>query len=180
MTNRACDLVLQMSTQVLSKGHCIPTNLAKVRKVIRDLGLDCKKIHVCVNDCVLFCNEHADAEECPVCHASRWKSTPASDEDNASSHKSKKLVPQKVLRYFPLIPRLQRLYMTEHMSSHMKWHKEGRVDDGVMRHPADSKAWKHFDKKYYKKFSKDARSVRLGLASYGFNPFGLMSISHST
>ena len=54
------------------------------------------------------------------------------------------------------------------------------MDDGVMRHPADSKAWKHFDKKYYKKFSKDARSVRLGLALDGFNPFGLMSISHST
>ena len=53
------------------------------------------------------------------------------------------------------------------------------MDDGVMRHPADSKAWKHFDQKCYKKFSKDARCVRLGLASDGFNPFGLMSISHS-
>ena len=116
MTNRACDLVLQMFTQVLPKGHCIRTNPGKVRKVIRDLGLDYKKIHACVNNCVLFRNEHADAEECPVCHASRWKSTPASDEDNASSHKSKKPVPQKVLRYFPLIPRLQRLYMTEYMS----------------------------------------------------------------
>jgi hypothetical protein len=30
--------------------------------------------------------------------------------------------------------------MTEAMSSHMKWHHEGRLDDGVMRHPADSKA----------------------------------------
>jgi hypothetical protein len=45
MTNRACDLILQMFTQMLPKGHCIPTNLAKVRKVIRDLGLDYRKIH---------------------------------------------------------------------------------------------------------------------------------------
>ena len=165
MNNRACDLILRMFTEVLPKGHCIPTNLAKVRKVIRDLGLDYKKIHACINDCVLFRNENADAEECPVCHASRWKSTPPSEEDIASGHKPKKPLPQKVLWYFPLIPRLQRLYMTEAMSSHMKWHKEGRVDDGVMRHPADSKAWKHVDKKYAKKFSKDARSVRLGLAS---------------
>jgi hypothetical protein len=178
MTNRACDLILQMFTQMLPKGHCIPTNLAKVRKVIRDLGLDYRKIHACINDCVLFRGEHANAEECPVCHASRWKSTPTTDEDNVSRHK--KPVPQKVLWYFPLIPRLQRLYMTEAMSSHMKWHHEGRLDDGVMRHPANSKAWKHVDKKYHKKFSKDARSVRLGLASDGFNPFGLMSISHTT
>ena len=47
MTNRACDLLLQMFTQVLPKGHYIPTNLGKVRKVIRDLGLDYKKIHAC-------------------------------------------------------------------------------------------------------------------------------------
>ena len=140
MTNRACDLILQMFMHVLPKGHCIPTNLAQVRKVIRELGLDYTKIHACVNDCVLFRNDHADAQECPVCHASRWKSTPTSDEDNASSRKSKKPVPQKVLWYFPLILRLQRMYMTEAMSSHMKWHKECRVDDGVMRHPAESKA----------------------------------------
>jgi hypothetical protein len=50
-----------------------------------------------------------------------------------------------------------------------------------MRHPADSKAYKHLDEEYSgKEFAKDARSVRLGLASDGFNPFGLMSISHTT
>ena len=50
-----------------------------------------------------------------------------------------------------------------------------------MRHPADSKAWKHLDEKYREKeFAKDARSVWLGLASDGFNPVGLMSISHTT
>jgi hypothetical protein len=140
MTNRACDLMLQMFTKVLPKGHCIPTNLAQVRKVIRELGLDYKKIHVCVNDCVLFCNEHAEAQECPVCHASRWKSSPTVDKDDSSSRKTKKLVAQKVLWYFPLIKRLQRLYMTEDISVDMKWHKEKRKDDGVMRHPADSKA----------------------------------------
>jgi hypothetical protein len=129
-----------MFTKVLPKGHCIPTNLAQVRKVIRELGLDYKKIHVCVNDCVLFCNEHAEAQECPVCHASRWKSSPTVDKDDSSSRKTKKLVAQKVLWYFPLIKRLQRLYMTEDISVDMKWHKEKRKDDGVMRHPADSKA----------------------------------------
>jgi hypothetical protein len=71
--------------------------------------------------------------------------------------------------------------MTEDISVDMKWHKEKRKDDGVMRHPADSKAYKHLDEEYSgKEFAKDARSVRLGLASDGFNPFGLMSISHTT
>nr|GEU88686.1 copia protein [Tanacetum cinerariifolium] len=40
-----------------------------------------------------------DKQLCPVCNTSRWK-------DN---HTTRKKVPKKVLRYFPIIPRLQRL-----------------------------------------------------------------------
>lgn len=69
--------------------------------------------------------------------------------------------------------------MAEPTTSHMLWHKEGPVSDGVMRHPADSLAWKHFDE-LHPQFSSDPRNVRLGLASDGFNPFGLMSVSYST
>jgi len=62
--------------------------------------------------------------------------------------------------------------MTESTSSQMRWHKEELVDDGKMRHPADSKAWKHVDNKYGW-FAKEAHNIRLGLASDGFNPFGM-------
>ncbi|CAN6583672.1 unnamed protein product [Malus baccata var. baccata] len=41
--------------------------------------------------------------------------------------------------------RLQRLYMLTHIATDMRWHKEKRVEDDVMRHPADGKAWKEFD-----------------------------------
>ena len=61
----------------------------------------------------------------------------------------------------------------------MKWHADERIDDGVLRHPADSPAWKHFDERN-PSFSCDSRNVRLGLAADGFNPFRSMSISHST
>lgn len=60
----------------------------------------------------------------------------------------------------------------------MRWHKEKLVDDGYMRHPADSNEWKNFDKNF-ESFALDARNVRLGLASDGFNPFGNMSSSYS-
>lgn len=47
-----------------------------------------------------------------------------------------------------------------------------------MRHPADSLAWKEFDKEH-EWFGREARNVRLGLAADGFNPFGNMSTSYS-
>ncbi|XP_075645463.1 uncharacterized protein LOC142616510 [Castanea sativa] len=61
----------------------------------------------------------------------------------------------------------------------MTWHHDKRVDDGLLRHPADSKAWKIFDE-IHESFSFEKRNVRLGLASDGFNPYGNMSTTHST
>ena len=60
----------------------------------------------------------------------------------------------------------------------MRWHKEELVDDGKMRHPMNSKAWKHVDATY-ERFAEDPRNVRLGLASDGFNPFGMLNVSYS-
>ncbi|XP_066384653.1 uncharacterized protein [Miscanthus floridulus] len=48
-----------------------------------------------------------------------------------------------------------------------------------MRHPTDSKAWKHVDNKYGW-FAKEARNIRLGLASDGFNPFGMQNVTYTT
>lgn len=62
----------------------------------------------------------------------------------------------------------------------MKWHSEERLEEyGVIRHPADTPAWKSLDERY-PDFSSDIRNVRLGLAADGFNPFGNMNIAHST
>ncbi|KAL3651956.1 hypothetical protein CASFOL_004958 [Castilleja foliolosa] len=47
-----------------------------------------------------------------------------------------------------------------------------------MRHPADSAAWKDFDRDY-PQFAAEPRNVRLALATDGFNPFGDMSTSYS-
>ena len=84
----------------------------------------------------------------------------------------------KILRWFPLKPRLKRLFMPPEIANHMKWHANGRVNGRLLRHPADSKAWKSFDSKYIE-FSFEPRNVRLGLAANGFNLYGNMSTSHS-
>lgn len=47
-----------------------------------------------------------------------------------------------------------------------------------MSHPAYGDAWQDFDKKY-KKIAEDARNMRLGIATDGFNPFGNFNTSYS-
>ncbi|KAL5807331.1 hypothetical protein ACOSQ4_030064 [Xanthoceras sorbifolium] len=88
-------------------------------------------------------------------------------------------MPQKVLRYFPLKQRLQRLFLSRHTARDKCWHQEKRVaTEGVLRHPADGQAWKEFDQ-LYPSFSQDPHNVRMGLASDGFNPFGNMHNSYN-
>ena len=53
----------------------------------------------------------------------------------------------------------------------MTWHQSYDVVDGVMAHPSDGEAWKHFNS-VHPHFSAESRNVRLGLCTDGFNSFG--------
>jgi hypothetical protein len=142
-SNHSAGQALSLFSDALPPGHCIPDTIEKARKMIRDLGLTYIKIHACVNDCLLFHGRFANMDMCPTCGESRCKKDPKSDEIGESSESggAKKRISCKVLGYFPLISRLQRLYMSEETSSLMRWHMEELVRDGKMRHPADSLAW---------------------------------------
>ncbi|XP_039134220.1 uncharacterized protein LOC120271606 [Dioscorea cayenensis subsp. rotundata] len=137
-----------------------------------------KKVHACPNDCMLFWKNKEHEDICSKCGASRWKEHANIVEDD-SSISTKKKKPVKILRWFPLKPRLQRLFMSSKTATFMKWHEEGRTKDGNLRHPADSKCWKNLDARY-PDFSSNTRNIRLGLASDGFNPFKTMNVTHST
>ncbi|XP_019263792.1 PREDICTED: uncharacterized protein LOC109241509 [Nicotiana attenuata] len=151
----------------------LPESFNKARNMIKDLGLHYEKIHACPNDCMLFWKDNAKADSCFVCGASRWKVVDASLTNTSSK------IPVKVLRYFPLKPRLQRIFMCPETAIAMRWHANERLTDGNMRHPADGEAWKDFNS-LHPDFSRGPCNVRLGLSSDGFNPFRTMSISHST
>ena len=99
-----------------------------------------------------------------MCEAPRNKDTRAQG----------KMIPHKVLHYFPLTSRPRRLYMSGQKAKDMRWCIDKRVDNGIMRHPVDSEEWKEFDLQH-PDFALEPRNVRLGLATDGFNHFGNMN-----
>ncbi|GJZ94986.1 hypothetical protein Tco_0667189, partial [Tanacetum coccineum] len=154
----------------ISKGFKLPPSYYAIKKTFKTIGLGYESIHACEHDCCLFRGDNnKDLDFCPVCNTSRWK----------DSNTPGKKVPKKVLRYFPIIPRLQRLYKSSHTAKDMIWHATGKcTEPGKMQHPVDGGAWKKFDTKY-PDFAKEPRNVRLGLAADGFNPFGNLSQAYS-
>ena len=53
----------------------------------------------------------------------------------------------------------------------MRWHDEHNQKDGFICHPFDTEVWKHFNLTN-PSFASNTRNVRLGLCTYGFQPFG--------
>ena len=164
--------------ELLPADNNCPENYDKVKSILSEFGLEYIKIDACVNNCILYYKGYKDAFECPHCYEPRYEPHARSRQTNP--------IPRKVLRYFPLGPRLQRLYMSSHTAKHMRWHHERhqqepdrpRVDPDNLTHPADGEAWNHFDRSF-PDFASECRNVRLGLATDGFNPTGDMNNSYS-
>ena len=124
-----------------------------------------EKIHACPNDCILYRNEYASLDKCPKCKVSRYG-------ENGKS-------PVKVLWYFPIIPRLKRMYSNKDTAKRLTWHEDERIKDNKLRHPADSPQWKKIDY-MYPEFSEEPRNLRFALASDGINPHGVQRTTYST
>ncbi|KAL6580203.1 hypothetical protein OROMI_008227 [Orobanche minor] len=156
--------LLQVVSDLLPDDNVLPRRAYEAKQMLKLIGLTHEKIHACPKDCILYRKEYADLGECPKCGTKRYK---------------KNKSPAKVMWYFPIIPRLRRLYSSPSDAKNLVWHQDERIKDGMLRHPADSPQWKKFDDRY-PEFGKEPRNLRLVLSSDGMNPFGIQSTSHST
>ncbi|KAL6646663.1 hypothetical protein ACP70R_015740 [Stipagrostis hirtigluma subsp. patula] len=97
-------------------------------------------------------------QDCPICGTSRYKRR--KDKGDGEGGSMRRGAPRKVVWYLPIIPRLKRLFANEKEAKLLRWHKEGRKNDGMLRHPADGSQWRNIDKEF-EGFSADARNLRL-------------------
>jgi len=145
VSNNIFSAFLELINQLLlACEDSLPANTYEAKKYLSDIGLGYEKIPACRNDCMLFWKSNGELESCTVCGGSKWKDEIHLDRDGQPIS-SRKKCPVKVLRWFPLIPRLQRLFMSKHIAPHMRWHAEGCTEDNMLRHPANGEAWKSFN-----------------------------------
>ncbi|XP_039123321.1 uncharacterized protein LOC120259929 [Dioscorea cayenensis subsp. rotundata] len=102
ITNKGFDTLLDILNYLCPKPNSIPVSFYATNKMLKDLGLGYEKINSCKYNCALFYKEHKFLDRYPECDEPRYK---------PSTSEKRKKIPQKVLRYLPLKPRLQRLFM---------------------------------------------------------------------
>ncbi|KAL3685350.1 hypothetical protein R1sor_003372 [Riccia sorocarpa] len=166
--NIAVDEILALlQRRAFPEDNHLPSNHYQAKKLISRLSLDYKIIHTCPNGCVLFRGEYSNCDLCPQCGSNRYKLVGRSQ------------VPAKVLRHFPVIPRMKRMFRVKTIAELMRWSSENKSTDGKVRHPSDSLAWKHFEQ-LYPDFTLEPRNLHFGLALDGVNPFSDKSTTWST
>ncbi|KAG7559308.1 Ribonuclease H domain [Arabidopsis thaliana x Arabidopsis arenosa] len=170
-SDKSFNELLETLPEMLPADNVLHTSLYEVKKFLKSFDMGYEKIHACVNDCCLFRKKYKMLENCPKCKASRWKT-------NMHNGELKKGVPQKVLRYFPIIPRLKRMYRSEEMAKDLRWHFSNKSNDGKLRHPVDSVTWDQMNDKY-PSFAAEERNLRLGLSTDEFNPFNMKNTKYS-
>ena len=112
-----------------------------------------------------------------MCGTHRYKRR--NDGGDGDEGKKSKGGPMKVVWYFPIIPRLKRLFANRNEAQLVRWYKEGRKNNTMIRHLSDSAQWLIIDS-IFGWFAKELRNIMFALSTDGMNPFGNMSISHST
>jgi hypothetical protein len=163
------DKIIEWARSILPEGNRLKENFYAAKSMMKPLGLGYQKIDMCPNFCMLYYLENAEMTECMTCGHSRYK---------PRTSRGKTLVAYKKLRYFPITPRLQRLFMSPRTAEHMTWHQAHHAVDGVMVHPSNGEAWKRFNS-VHPHFSAESRNVRLRLCTDGFNPFGSFAAPYS-
>ncbi|WMV09380.1 hypothetical protein MTR67_002765 [Solanum verrucosum] len=137
-SNDSFNMLLKMlKNDLLPDKSNLPDSYYEARKLIRSLGLSYEKINACKNDCMLYWKNDKFVDSCKICGASRRKENKHSGET--------------------------RLFMCSKTSSLMRWHHENKANDGIMRHPVDSKAWKKFDE-LHKSFAMEPRNENFVLS----------------
>ena len=85
-----------LHSQLLPRSNSMPANAAAAAQLIAAFGVTCLNLPACQNDCVVFTNELAGDETCPICKQRSVR------EDGK---------PHKAFRIAPLKASFQRLFM---------------------------------------------------------------------
>jgi hypothetical protein len=162
------ELLHYLYQSLLPRGNLLPRTHYEAKWVIRKLGLTYKIIHTCPSGCVLYCKDNKNLTECPKPDYRKSRFVACSN-----------IIPTRVIRHFPIIPRLHRMFRSPVISSMLKWHFRNKSSDEIMKSIVDSPAWKHVYQ-MYPHFAEKENSLRFGLSLDGVHPHKLNSTSHST
>jgi hypothetical protein len=114
----------------------LPSTSREVRELLVELGIEYKKINSCKNDFILYIDGYQKKVEFHICKEKRYRTDVQGP-----------IVPKKVLRHMPVIPRLQQIFNCMSLAQLMDMYAKNMIKNGFTQIPSDSKVMKHTEEK---------------------------------
>nr|GEY84373.1 hypothetical protein [Tanacetum cinerariifolium] len=106
---------------MLSEDNELPIPTYQAKKLMCPMDLEIERIDARPNDCMLYRDNEKDLHACKVCKTSRYV-----QQNGLNGDVTKDGLPAKLLWYFLIIPRLERLYADAKEVKLLRWHAEKR------------------------------------------------------
>ena len=118
-----------MARSILLEGSRLKKNFYDVKSMMKPFGIGYQKINIFPNFYMYYL-ENIDLIECKMCWHIWYK---------PRTSRSRTFIAYRKLRYFPITPKLQRLFMSLKITGHMARRHSHYVRDIVMVHHSDGK-----------------------------------------
>ncbi|KAL6550610.1 hypothetical protein OROMI_021098 [Orobanche minor] len=116
MSERCYNHLTQLMQEIVPDDNLIPDNFYSSKKLLDGVGLTVEKIDCCPNNCMIYWEDDSSLSSCKFCNTSRYEVN-----GNDSRGCKKKKTAAAKMYYFPLTPRLQRLYASKATAKDMRW-----------------------------------------------------------
>jgi len=131
LSEASYDIIVEWIGSILLEGNRLKENFYGVKAMMKPLSLGYQKINIFLNFCMLYYLENTDLTKYRTYRHAHYK---------PRTSKGRTLVIYKKLRYFPITPKLQRLFISPKTLKYMTLHHSHDAVDGAMMHPSYGKA----------------------------------------
>lgn len=160
-------LLTYLAGSLLPRSNCLPRTAYELKRMIRKLGLQHRRIHCCPDGHVQYEGpNNGDLSSCPTCRKSRFI-------------QGSSTIPAAVTRYFPLVPKLLRIYRCPKLSKLLEHHSTVPFDGRNMTSVAHSLQWREITR-MFPEFANLSTHLRLALITDGVCPHSHQNSTHST
>ena len=167
ISKAALNSILQTAKAQLPVPNLLPPSYSKICGLLDEELLKLEKIHVCINDCVLFCDQCSRLDKCPICDEQRFKDTDILG----------RRYPRRVYSYLSIRQSLESLFGCTNIAQVMQ-SKGGAVLDVpiVLDDIINSPKWLD-----WMSGEEDATYTKivLGINTDGVNPYSSQNIQYS-
>lgn len=117
---------------------------------------------------MLYWKDKSQDNICNTCNTSRCKKVASTQIDDGILGSLIERTYLQMLHHFSIKIEVTKIVHALKIRYLIQWHEEGRLNDTLLRHPANSKTRERLDEVHFR-FKAEARNVRWGLASVIFN-----------